>query len=41
MATGGLAPTFSARGITSASNLTIKIINRLINVQLGGVTIKI
>jgi len=41
MATGGSVPTLSAGGISSASNLTMELINRLINVQLSEVTKKI
>jgi len=42
MATGGSTlPTLSAGGISSASNLTMELINRLINVQLTEVTRKI
>jgi len=41
MATGGSAPAFSADGISSATNLTMELINRLINVQLGEVAKKI
>jgi len=41
MATEGSAPTFTAGGISSATNLTMELINRLINDQLGEVTRKI
>jgi len=41
MATEGSAPTFTAGGISSATNLTMELINRLINVQLGEGTKKI
>jgi len=35
MATGGSAPTFSRGWISSATNLTMELINGLINVQLA------
>jgi len=35
MATRGSAATYSAVGISSATNSTIKLINRLVNLKLG------